>query len=216
MLRKLFPIVLILLVMLLATVPALMLAQENTETPTAEGEATLVATEPIPEPTVIVVTPDPVETPPPVEEPPEETPVTEPQELLGLLFSLLKDATYIAWASAGVVVIVGLFKAVAGSVGWNITGTGAMLLTLIVQVIIWLGYAIANYFGAGEVFQKGYLIAVDIGRSLLPLAGSVFAGHVLYKAAAKRAVPVLGYRAIHANERVYKSVSVPESRPDKY
>lgn len=208
MLRKLFPIVLILLVMLLATVPALMLAQESTETPTAEGEATLVATESIPEPTVIVVTPDPVETPPPVEEPPEETPVTEPQELLGLLFTLLKDATYIAWASAGVVVVVGLIKAVAGSIGINISGSGAVFLTLVIQVLIWLGYAIANYFGAGETFQKGYLIAVDIGRSLLPLAGSIFAGQVIYKAAAKRDVPILGYRASDPLKTAYRDPGV--------
>lgn len=180
--------ILIVLLIGLMLFPSFMLAQVTDEpSPTLEAEPTAVATDPAPVPTE--------EPPPPVEEPPEETPVTEPQELLGLLFTLLKDATYIAWASAGVVVIVGLIKAVAGSVGINISGSGAVLLTLVIQVVIWLGYAIANYLNAGEAFQKGYLIAVDIGRSLLPLAGSIFAGHVIYKAAAKRAVPVLGYRA---------------------
>lgn len=183
-LRKfLIPIALIMLVMLVALLPALMLAQDVTEEPT------LVATDPAPEPTA-VVTPEPTETPPPVEEPPQETPATTPAELLGQLFSLLNDATYIAWASAGVVVVVGLLKSV-----FQFSGTAAVLVTLIVQVVVWLGYAIANYFGAGEAFQKGYLIFVDIGRSLLPLAGSIFGSQLLYKAAAKRNVPILGYRA---------------------
>lgn len=186
-LRKfLIPIVLIMLVMFVAMLPALMLAQD---TPTAE-EPTLVSTDPAPEPTLVVTLAPTEEPPPPVEEPPEDTPVTEPQELLGLLFSLLKDATYIAWASAGVVVVVGLLKSV-----FQFSGTVAVLVTLVVQVAVWLGYAIANYFGAGETFQKGYLIAVDIGRSLLPLAGSIFAGQVIYKASAKRDVPIMGYRA---------------------
>lgn len=180
----------VLFVLLLVSVPVVMLAQEVTEEPT------LVVTDPAPEPTVIVVTPDPTVEPPPVEEPPEETPVTPPEELLGLLFSLFKDATYIAWASAGVVIIVGLLKTV-----FQFSGQVAVFVTLATQVVVWLGYAIANYFGAGEVFQRGYLVAVDIARSLLPLVGSIFAGHVLYKAAAKRSVPVLGYRV---QEKAYK------------
>lgn len=172
-----------LLLALLANVQWVALAQEVTDEPT------LVVTDPAPEPTA-VFTPQPTEEPPPpVEEPPEDTPVTEPQELLGLLFSLLKDATYIAWASAGVVVVVGLLKSI-----FQFSGSVAVLVTLVVQVVVWIGYAIANYFGAGETFQKGYLIAVDIGRSLLPLAGSIFMGQVIYKASAKRDVPILGYR----------------------
>lgn len=134
----------------------------------------------------------PSDEPPPVEEPPEETPVTPPEELLGLLFSLIKDATYIVWASAGVVVIVGLLKTV-----FKFSGSTAVLVTLVVQVAVWLGYAIANYFGAGEVFQKNYLILVDIGRSLLPLAGAIFGSRMLYNAAAQRSVPVLGFRVNH-------------------
>lgn len=160
-------------------------AQDVTNEPTQE-----FATDPAPEPT-LVVTVEPTENPPPpVEEPPEETPVTEPQELLGLLFSLLKDATYIAWASAGVVVVVGLLKSV-----FQFSGSVAILVTLAVQVLVWAGYAFANYFGAGEAFKTNYLILVDIGRSLLPLAGSIFAGQVIYKASAKRDVPIMGYRA---------------------
>lgn len=193
--KFLIPITLIMLVMLVALLPALMLAQDVTDEPT------LVATDPAPEPT-LVVTVEPTENPPPpVEEPPEDTPVTEPQELLGLLFSLLKDATFIAWAAPGVVVVVGLAKTV-----FKFEGSLAVLITLVVQVAVWLGYAIANYFGAGETFQKGYLIFVDIGRSLLPLAGSIFVGQVIYRASAKRDVPVLGYRTNHG---VYKSSAAP-------
>lgn len=163
-------------------------------------EPTLVVTDPAPEPTA-VFTPEPTEEPPPpVEEPPEDTPVTEPQELLGLLFSLLKDATYIAWASAGVVVVVGLLKSV-----FQFSGSAAVLVTLVVQVVVWIGYAIANYFGAGETFQKGYLIAVDIGRSLLPLAGSIFMGQVIYKASAKRSVPIMGYR-VPDQPKAYRTI----------
>ncbi len=182
---SLFKFLLIVLVVLLVAVPMVTLAQEST-----------------PEPV-------PTEAPPgdlnPVEPAPEETPVVTPETLLGQLYALLKDGTYIAWASAGVVVIVGLIKSVAGGLlGVNITGNGAVLLTLVFQVLIWVGYAAANYFGVGEVFQKNYLVLLDIGRSLLPLAGSIFGSHVLYKAAAKRSVPVLGYRA---PEKLYKSAA---------
>jgi hypothetical protein len=172
-----------LIVLLLFAVPLALLAQD---TPTPEA----TATDPAP-----TETPVPEE-PPPVEPPPEETPVTTPSELLGQLFALLKDATYIAWASAGVVVVVGLLKMI-----FQFSGTTAVLVTLVVQVLVWLGYAFANYFGAGEAFQKDYLILVDIFRSLLPLVGSIFAGHVIYKVAAKRSVPVLGYRL---PEKAYK------------
>lgn len=188
---KILSMILIVVAMMLPF--GLLLAQEVTDEPT------LIATDPVPEPTA-VFTPQPTEEPPPpVEEPPEDTPVTEPQELLGLLFSLLKDATYIAWASAGVVVVVGLLKSI-----FQFSGSVAVLVTLVVQVVVWIGYAIANYFGAGETFQKGYLIAVDIGRSLLPLAGSIFMGQVIYKASAKRDVPILGYR-VPDQPKAYRS-----------
>ncbi len=173
---------LVLAALLLAAVPAF--AQEVTETATPDFTPTAEATE--------VVTPAPTDVPP-IEEPPEDTPVTEPQTLLGQIYALLADGTYILWAAAGVVIIVGLIKVVANAIGIKIEGQGAVLLTLVIQVLVWLGYAIANYFGQGETFQKNYLILVDIGRSLLPLAGSIFAGQVFYKAAAKRDTPVLGF-----------------------
>lgn len=190
---KILSMILIVVAMMLPF--GLLLAQEVTDEPT------LIVTDPAPEPTA-VFTPEPTEEPPPpVEEPPEDTPVTEPQELLGLLFSLLKDATYIAWASAGVVVVVGLLKSI-----FQFSGSVAVLVTLVVQVVVWIGYAIANYFGAGETFQKGYLIAVDIGRSLLPLAGSIFMGQVIYKASAKRDVPILGYRVRDEPKKAYRTI----------
>lgn len=184
------------LLILIVSVPLVTLAQEVTETPPADSTAVVTL-----EPTVIVVTPEPTVEPPPIEEPPEETPVTTPETLLGQLYSLLKDGTYIVWASAGVVVIVGLFKAGLGALGFNVSGAGAMLFTLVVQVAIWLGYAIANYFGQGELFKSNYLILVDVGRSLLPLAGAIFGGHVLYHAAEKRNVPILGYKYIAPNSQ---------------
>lgn len=188
--EKIFPGIRIALFVLLVAIPCWALMAQDT--PTAE-EPTLVATDPAPEPTA-VVTLEPTEEPPPVEPPPEETPVTSPEELLGQLFSLLKDATFIVWASAGVVVIVGLLKSV-----FKFADTAAVLVTLLVQVLIWLGYAIANYFGAGEAFQKGYLILVDLARSLLPLAGIIFGSKVLYDQSVRRDTPIMGYRAPHKN-----------------
>lgn len=147
------------------------------------------------EPT-ITPTPVIVEEPPPnpiSDDEPAELPVTTPETLLGQLFSLLKDGTYIAWAAAGVVVIVGLLKIIASVLGVTVTGNAAIVLTLIIQVLVWLGYAIANYLNQGEAFKTGYLVVVDIARSLLPLAGAIFTGHLLYQQAAKRNVPIMGY-----------------------
>ncbi len=186
----------IVIIAIVSIVPAAMHAQESTEEPT------LVATDPAPEVTAIPTLP-PVEEPPPVEPPPEETPVTTPSELLGQLFSLLKDGVYIVWASAGVVVIVGLLKSI-----FHFSGATATYVTLAVEVLIWIGYAIANFYGAGESFRAGYLILVDIARSLLPLFGTLFGAHVLYKAAAKRSVPIAGYRV---PEKIYKSALTPPS-----
>lgn len=161
---------------------------------------------PEPVPTVETATAEPTITPTPVivEEPPPnpipddepgELPVTTPETLLGQFYSLLKDGTYIAWAAAGTVIIVGLIKVLAAGAGFTITGNGAIGLTLAVQVLIWIGYAIANYLNQGEAFKTWYLALVDVARSLLPLAGAIFAGHVGFKAAQKRNVPVLGYSA---------------------
>lgn len=152
---------------------------------------------PVPEPTlpapVVIVEP----TPSPIPEDPTEPPVTQPETLLGQLYSLLKDGTYIAWAAAGVTVIVGTLKFLASLVKINITDNGAILLTLVIQVLVWLLYATANYFGQGDAAKALYLQVIDVIRSLLPLAGSIFAGHVIYNASASRGVPIIGFRAVH-------------------
>lgn len=152
------------------------------------------------------VTPDPfatatpapvvVEAPPPdpVTEEPGDPPATTPENLLGQLFALLKDSTYMVWAAAGVVVIVGLIKVLASGINHPIQGNAAITLTLIVQVVIWLGWAIANYFGEGESFKLWYLRGVDVIRALLPLAGAIFTGQIFYQQAAKHNVPILGYK----------------------
>lgn len=153
------------------------LAQEVTETPA---------------PTPVIVEPPP---PDPVVELPDDPPATTPENLLGQLFALLKDGTFIAWAAAGVLVIVGLIKTLAGAAGIAIQGNTAVFITIVVQVLIWLFYATANYFGQGDAFKAWYLQIADVLRALLPLAGAIFAGHVAYQQAAKRGVPILGYRA---------------------
>ena len=150
-----------------------------------------LAQETTPEPTPVIVESPP---PDPVTETPGDPPATTPETLLGQLYSVLKDFTYIAWAAAGVVVIVGLLKIVLSVAGVSLTGNAAILLTLVVQVLIWLAYSVANYFGQGETFQAWYLNVVDVFRSLLPLAGALFAGHVLYTKAQAAGVPVLGFK----------------------
>lgn len=180
----------ILTVLLVLSIALPTLAQESTETPTPEVTETLAPT--------ITPTPVIVEEPPPnpiPDDEPADLPVTTPETLLGQFYSLLKDATFMAWAAAGVIVIVGLIKTVAGAAGVAIEGNTAVFLTLVVQVLIWLGYAVANYFQQGEAFRTWYLSLVDVARSLLPLFGAIFLGHVGFQAAHKRGVPVLGYSA---------------------
>jgi len=181
-------VVFIVALLLAVAVPTLVLAQDVTLEPTQEA---LVTNTPSPTPTPVIVEPPP---PDPVEEEPGDPPATTPENLLGQLFALLKDSTYIVWAAAGVLLIVGLIKIALNAVGITVQDNAAILLTLIVQVIVWLGYAVANYFGQGAVFQEWYLRIADVLRSLLPLAGAIFAGHVGYQAAKKRGVPILGYK----------------------
>lgn len=187
----------ILLVFLLASVflgAVLVSAQDATAVfPTAESFETATAlAEPTITPTPVIVQPPP---PDPVTEEPGDPPATTPENLLGQLFSLLKDATFIVWAAAGVIVIVGAIKTVLGAIGIRIEGNLAVIITLIVQVLIWLGYTVANYVGQGETFKAFYLQVVDVIRSLLPLFGAIFLGHIGYQAAAARKIPVLGYKA---------------------
>jgi len=176
--------ILVLVVILALMLPFAALAQDTPTEPAPTEEVVTPTVEPI------IVEPPP---PDPVTEEPGDPPATSPENLLGQLFALLKDATFIAWAAAGTVVIVGLIKVIASAAGVAITGNSAIAVTLVVQVIIWLTYSIANYFGQGEAFKTWFLYLADVARSLLPLAGAIFAGHVLYQQAAKRNVPILGY-----------------------
>ena len=164
--------------------PFSVFAQDSTAVfPTEESFAT-----PTPDP--VIVEPPP---PDPVVEEPGDPPATTPENLLGQLFQLLKDGTYMVWAAAGVIVIVGAIKTVLGAVGIAVEGNSAIFLTLVVQVLIWLAYAVANYFNQGEAFQAWYSKIIDVIRSLLPLFGAIFLGHLGYRAAAKRNVPIAGY-----------------------
>lgn len=183
--RKLLPVFLIVAVLLFAALLPPAIAQEVTETPTAEVTEPALET-PTAEPTALP-------TPEPPVEPPEELPPTPPEDVLSRLLALLDNATYIVWAAAGVVIITGAIKTLAYLAGIRIEGVGAALLALAVQVIIWILYSIANALGAGEAFRTQYEIVVEVIRSLLPLVGSIFGGHVLYQAAASRRVPVLGF-----------------------
>lgn len=207
-------VIFIIVLMLLGSLNALVTrAQDVTEEPT------LTATDPVPEltpvvePTVIVVTPDP--TPVPPVEPPEELPPTPPEDVLSRLLALLNDASYIVWAAAGVVIITGAIKMLAGLAGIRIEGVAAALLALFIQVAVWLAYTVANSFGAGEAFRTQYNNVVDVIRSLLPLVGSIFGGHVLYQAAAKRNVPILGYHAPPKLKEYKASVEVKSSGEGK-
>ncbi len=165
-------------------------AQESTEemmtlepTAVATLSSTLV---PTPE-----VTPEPLPDGEPI--PDGEPPVTSPSSFLDQLYSLLNDGTYMAWAAAATVIVVGFFKTLLGAAGISVTGSTAVLFALFIQVVIWVGYAIANYLGQGETFRTGYLTLADIARSLLPLFGAVGLGHEAYQFAHRRNWPVLGY-----------------------
>jgi len=151
----------------------------------------VLAQEATPEPTPVIV-----ESPPPdeVTEEPGDPPATTPENLLGQLFALLKDGTYMVWAAAGVLIFTGLFKIGARMLGFVIEGNAAILLALVIQVLIWIGYSIANYLGQGEAFKTNYLVLADIARSLLPLAGSIALGHFGYQAFKAQGTPVLGYK----------------------
>jgi len=192
--------VLIVTVFMLGTVAALGVlavhAQDATAVfPTVESFPTVfqepVTIEPTITPTPVIIADEPPN-PIPTDDP-TEPPATTPETLLGQLFALLKDGTYMLWAAAGVIVIVGAIKTLAGAVGIPIAGNSAIFVTLVVQVLIWLGYAVANYFGQGEAFKAWYQYVTDAIRSLLPLFGAIFLGHIGFQAAAKRNVPILGY-----------------------
>lgn len=178
---------------------------QDDATPTVE-----VTLAPTVEPTPVIVEPPP---PNPIPEDPTEPPATTPETLLGQLFALLKDGTYIVWAAAGVLIIVGALKTVFGLFGIGIANGAAVLLTLVVQVLVWLGYAIANYFGQGDTFKATYLQVMDVLRALLPLAGSIFLGHVGYQAARKRNVPILGYKFVPPGDRPQTNVKSVRSGP---
>lgn len=163
---------------------AVAIAQDETPTPD------VVLTE-TPAPTPVIVEPPP---PDPVEEEPGDPPATTPENLLGQLFALLKDGTYIVWAAAGVLVIVGLFKIVAQAAGWTITGNTAIFIALVVQVLVWLTYSIANAAGQGAAYQEWYNRVIDFIRGLLPLAGSILAANWGYGKAKALNTPVIGYK----------------------
>lgn len=158
------------------------------DTPTPDA-ATL---EPTIAPTSVIVEPPP---PVPVVEEPGDPPAVSPENLLGQLFSLLKDGTYMLWAAAGVLVIVGLIKTLASAAGFVIEGNVAVIITLVVQVLIWITYSIANAAGAGAVYQEWYNRVIDFIRALLPLAGAVFVANWGYHKAAKQNTPIVGFKA---------------------
>jgi hypothetical protein len=159
------------------------------------------ATEPAPtEETVVTSTVEPiiVEPPPPdpVTEEPGDPPATSPENLLGQLFSLLKDSTYMVWAAAGVLVIVGLIKTLASTAGIVVEGSAAVIITLIVQVLIWLTYSIANAAGQGAAYQEWYNRVIDFVRALLPLAGAIYVANWGYHKAAAAKTPIVGFKAV--------------------
>lgn len=171
---------------------------QDVETPTPDAIVTntpIPTLEPTPEPTPIPDDPAP--------DPVDEEPVTSPDELLQKLINLLSDASYMAWAAAATVVFTGLIKVIAAALNINITGAGSVLLALTIQVLIWLGYSVANYLGQGEGFKTWYLALADIARAVLPLFGAIGLGHEGYKLAHRRGWPVLGFRAADPPNRKY-------------
>lgn len=177
--KRLFILVMLALILTLAFP---LTAQETTlepdATPTAE------------------TTPEPLPTPPPLPDPtplPDEPPIATPGDILERLFAVLQG-TYIGWAAAGTLVIVGLIKALLARFGIVAEGQGAAILAVTVQVLIWLLYNIAVFFGAAEQFRTGYLAVIEVLKSLLPFVLGLFVTNGAYQLARKQAVPLVGYR----------------------
>lgn len=181
--------ILVLVVALSLMLPFAALAQD-TEVPAEPTAAETVA--PTAEPTPIIVEPPP---PDPVTEEPGDPPATTPENLLGQLFAVLKDGTYMVWAAAGVLVIVGMIKTIASAAGWVIEGNTAIIITLVVQVLIWITYSIANAAGQGAAYQEWYNRVIDFIRALLPLAGAIFVANWGYHKAAAQNTPIVGFKA---------------------
>lgn len=182
-------LLLIVSLILLLALPLAAFAQDVTVEPSPTLEDVVTAT---PSPTPVIVEPPP---PDPVVEEPGDPDATTPENLLGQIFALLKDGTYMVWAAAGVLVIVGLIKVVAAAAGVVIQDAWAVLLTLVVQVAIWLVYSIANAAGQGAVFQEWYNRVIDFVRALLPLVGAILVANYGYHKAAAQNAPIVGFKA---------------------
>jgi len=179
--------ILALVIILALMLPFAALAQDTPTEPAPTEEVVTPTVEPI------IVEPPP---PDPVVEEPGDPDATTPENLLGQIFALLKDGTYMVWAAAGVLVIVGLIKTLASAAGIVIEGNTAIFITLVVQVIIWLLYSVANSFGQGEAFQEWYNRVIDLIRALLPLAGAIFVANWGYHKAAAAKTPIVGFKAV--------------------
>ena len=188
MTRKCQHLILILMLVLAFTVGFAVTAHAQAPEPTVE------ATTPAPDVTPTAeVTPEPtVELPP--EPLPDEPPVTTPGDILERLFVVLQG-TYIAWAAAGVIIVTNLVKMIAAKLPvpfkFIFEGRSAVLLTTVIQVLIWLGYNVARYFGIADQFQGGYLAIIDVLKALLPLLLTFGVAHEVYSLAVRRGWPAL-------------------------
>lgn len=117
-----------------------------------------------------------------------------PSEWTGFLASLaglLNEFTYLATFAPGVVVIVSALKAAAALFKKEVNGTRAVLLSLAIQVIVWIIYQVSVKGGFDLQFQQWYDVAVNVIQALLPLAVIIGSSHFVYTRT--RSVPVLGY-----------------------
>ena len=107
------------------------------------------------------------------------------------LAGLLNEVTYLAPLAPGVVVIVSALKAIAAIFKKEVNGTRAVLLSLAIQVIVWIVYQFSVKGGFDLQFQQWYDVAINVIQALFPLAVIVGSSHYVYTKT--RSVPVLGY-----------------------
>lgn len=184
----------LLIVLLTLSIGLPVLSAQDTPEPVPTVE--MATAEPTITPTPVIVEEPP---PNPVVEDPGDPPAVSPENLLGQLFALLKDSTYMIWAAAGVLVIVGLIKTLASAAGIVIEDNVAVIITLAVQVLIWITYSIANAAGQGAAYQEWYNRVIDFIRALLPLAGAIFVANWGYHKAAAQNAPIVGFKATKKN-----------------
>jgi len=108
-------------------------------------------------------------------------------EFLNQLGQMLNDLTVVPFLMPLVVLLVGLIKRIPLDVVQSIPANG---IHLAVQVLLWIGYAVATHYGKGLAFENW----VQALTPLLQLVVSYLGGAWLYNQAKQANMPLWGYQ----------------------